>query len=238
MIFKFCVANFKKINLKGISTFCKKYKSNVKMSIKMDSKGIGLKVFDEDRNASICAYGVEKIEKDKALNVNDENIVERTFDKCDYQFYIETKSADELRLVYLLAMYFANDGEMLLVDTVTKNVLTYKMLREFDLKKVERLVSLHEVNVKYGDDRFKWLKQLNQSFDPPILFWVLLVSSSVIAAILLTLMIVVYDIQNGLVLGSPFIVIGLFVIGWVVVNLVSYKKASKELKRINFEYQC
>ena len=237
MIFKFCVANFKKINLKGISSFCKKYKSNVKMSVKMDSKGIGLKVFDEDRNASICAYGVEKIEKDMDFPVNEANIIECIFDKCDYQFYIESKSADELRLVYLLAMYFASDGEMMLVDTVTKQILTYKKLREFDLKKLERLVSLHEVGVKYYDDRFKWMKQLDQAFNPPILFWALLVISSIIATIILVFMIVVYDVQNGLILGSPFILIGLCVIGWVIHNLILYKRASKELKRINYEYQ-
>lgn len=238
MKFKFCVANFKKIDLKGITSFCKMYKTNVKMSIKMDSKGINLKVYDENRNVSVCAYGVEEIEKDKDFPVNEKNIVESTFYKCDYQFYMDAKDGDELRLVYLFAMYLASLDKILFMNTVTRQILTYKMLSEFDSKKLEKMISQNDLASKYNEDRFRWVKQMEQAFAPPILFWVILIGSSLIATIILVLMLVVYDIQNALILGCPFIVIGLGVIGWVIWNLHLYKQASNNLKKINFKYQC
>ena len=237
MVFKFCVADFKKINLKGINSFCKKYKANVQMSVKMDSKGIGIKIFDSNRNASICTYGVSEIEKEENVKVNKDDIVEKTFLKCDHSFYVEVKSADELRLVYLFAMYLASLGEMILINSATHQTYLYKDLKKVDCEKLEMWVGQYEISEKYNHDRFRYRKILSKVFAPTALFWILLISGSLVATVLFILMLFMFDVKNGLILGSPFMLVGIGVVGWITYNYCVYRIVGKKLSKVNFAYQ-
>ena len=133
-IFKYNVVDFKKISLKGITKFSEKFDSKINMSVKMDSNGIGIKVYDEDTKASICTYGVRELtkeEKDKTMNgkYDENNDVDRIYMKCDYELTVKTNGADEFKLAYLLAMYISSCTEMVLLNFMTKEVILYSCNR-------------------------------------------------------------------------------------------------------------
>ena len=157
MCFRFYIVDFKKINLKGITRFCNKYNCCVKMSVKMDSNGIGIKIYDENRKSSISIYDVRELTaEDKETVVGDlydnEDLIENVYCQCDHELLIDANSSDEIRLVYLFAMYIASCTDLVLIDMSTQQMLIGRDLKKADKKMLERWAEQYDIKMKYMKD--------------------------------------------------------------------------------------
>lgn len=237
-VFRYSVVNFKKINLKGITKFCEKFNADVKMSVKMDSNGIGIKIFDENSKASICTYGVREITKeDKEKFISEENDdFDQIYADCDYDLSIKTENENEIKLAYLFGMYIASCTRMFLVNIETGEAITGEKLLEIDEKKLNRWIEQYKLRDKYIPEIAKWREISSKAFVLPWQFWVLLIFGAIIAAGLLVAMIEVAKVENGFILALPFIILGLLVALYFVRNAINSTKATKELRRLNYEY--
>ena len=156
-IFKYNVVDFKKINLKGITKFSEKFDAKINMSVKMAANGIGIKVYDEDTKASICTYGVKALtEEDKLKIVGDKHDEKSEADciymKCDHELTVKINGADEYKLAYLLAMYISSCTEMVLLNYMTKDVITSVRLKQFDKKRINLLTEQFRLREKKGHE--------------------------------------------------------------------------------------
>ena len=182
--FKLDVVDFKKINLKSITKFCEKYNANVKMSVKMDSNGIGIKIYDEDRKTSICTYGVRNLTQQEkkeivgdSYNENDE--MDRIYMRADHELSLQAKNENELRLVYLFAMYISSYTDMLLLNFNSKEVISSTQLKEVNTKMLESWITQYSLRKKYVPELKKWSDVSTRTIKLSFWFWVVLIGCSI-----------------------------------------------------------
>lgn len=240
MCFRFYIVDFKKINLKGITRFCNKYNCCVKMSVKMDSNGIGIKIFDENRKCSITLYDVRELTaEDKETVVGDlydnEDLIENVYCQCDHELLIDANSSDEIRLVYLFAMYIASCTDLVLIDMSTQQMLIGRDLKKADKKMLERWAEQYDIKMKYMKDIRKWSIVRYKAFKVPIVLWISLIMATIIGVCLTVYMMVVKDITNPWLLGSPFIAIGVLILLWTIYNFCNFQCAYKKLSFLYYE---
>lgn len=239
--FKLDVVDFKKINLKGITKFCEKYNANVKMSVKMDSNGIGIKIYDEDRKTSICTYGVRNLtqqEKEKIVgdsyNENDE--MDRIYMRADHELSLQSKNENELRLVYLFAMYISSYTDMLLLNFNSKEVISSTQLKEVNTKMLESWITQYSLRKKYVPELKKWSDVSTKAIKLSFWFWVVLIGCSILSVSILIVMMEVWKIDNPWLLSLSFVVLGAGLFIYFSNRWLIYQKARKELIRLRYEY--
>ena len=240
-IFKYNVVDFKKINLKGITKFSEKFDSKINMSVKMDSNGIGIKVYDEDTKASICTYGVRELtkeEKEKTMadTYDENNDVDRIYMNCDYELTIKTNGVDEFKLAYLLAMYISSCTEMVLLNFITKEAIASVKLKKYDKKKLNTITEQFRLREKYGADIKKATDVCKKSTIISGWVWAAAIGLSILTVAIFILMLEVLNIESGLLLAMPFIVLGALVCFYFIKRWNSYKKANKDLIELHYQY--
>lgn len=240
-VFKYNVVDFKKINLKGITKFSEKFDSKINMSVKMDSNGIGIKVYDEDTKASICTYGVRELtkeEKEKIMSgkYDENNDVDRIYMSCDYELTIKTNGADEFRLAYLLAMYISSCTEMVLLNFMTKEAISSVELKKYDKKKLNILVEQLRLREKYGPDIRKLTEICKKTTAISGWVWTFLIGISIVTVAIFLFMLEFLKISNNLFLSMPFIILGLLICFYFIKRWKSYKVALKNLNELHYEY--
>ncbi|MBQ2909567.1 MAG: hypothetical protein IJE53_02045 [Bacilli bacterium] len=242
MRFRFYVVDFKKIDLKGITKFCNKYNCSVKMSVKMDSNGIGIKIYDEGRKCSVSIYDVRALdEEDKKMVIgneyDNEDLIENVYIKCDHELSIDAESSDEIRLIYLFAMYIASCSDLVLLNLSTQQMLIGRDFKKMDKKVLEKWAKQYDIRMKYFFDIKKWSIIQARAFKVPTVLWIILILLAMIAFCIMMAMVFMYDITNPWLLGSPFIVIGAIVVLWVTYNFYSLQTSHKKLSNLYYEYE-
>ena len=240
-IFKYNVVDFKKINLKGITKFSEKFDSKINMSVKMDSNGIGIKVYDEDTKASICTYGVRELTKEEKEKIigdkyNEKNDVDRIYMNCDYELTIKTNGADEFRLAYLLAMYISSCTEMVLLNYMTKEALPSIELKKYDKKKLNIITEQFRLREKYGPNIKKFTEVCKKTTIISGWVWAFLIGISILTVAVFLFMLEFLKVENNLLLSLPFVALGLLICIYFVKRWNSYKKALKNLSGLRYEY--
>lgn len=240
-IFKYNVVDFKKINLKGIAKFSEKFGSKINMSVKMDSNGIGIKVYDEDTKASICTYGVReltKAEKEKIINgkYDENNDVDRIYMKCDYELTVKTNGADEFKLAYLLALFISSCTEMVLLNFMTRDAIPSVELKKYDKKKLNLIVEQFRLREKYGPEIKKLSEVCNKATVISGWTWAGLIGLSILAVAIFILMLEMIKVENSFLLSLPFVILGILICLYFIKRWKSYKKAHRKLIDLHYEY--
>lgn len=242
MVLRYNIVEFKKLNLKGFTKFCLEYGYKVEMSVRMDASGLGIKMYDKERNVGIFTQYAKAITDEDKKSLLEENYDEHdafydVYKRCDYEFGINISSVDELKLAYIFAIYISNNTELTLINYDNGTLMDTEGLRKISNDELELLCDKFKIKLKYAGEIEKWKEYSATAFKYSTWFWILLIIASFVATIMLILMILVYEINNFLVLALPFILIAI-AYGYIIIrDYVRVVKSRKQIKLLNFKYE-
>lgn len=243
MVLRYNVVNFKNLNLKGFTKFCSKYGYKAAMSVKMDSTGVGVKIYDKNKKIGIStsfAKDLSKVKKDLFLeeNCSDEEIlVYKIYAQCDYEFSICVKNSEEYNLAYIFAIYIAYNTDIILTNYDTKVIMITEELKNISEEELEKLVEQYKIRSKYIPEIDKLRKNSGKLFNYSKLFWIILIILSLVGTVLFILMLLVYNVDNNLILSLPFILIGILYCCIFIKDFCVSVKTQSKIKELVFKYE-
>lgn len=240
MILRYNVVDFKKLNLKGFTKFCLEYGYNVEMSVKMDATGLGIKIYEKEKKVGIFtqyAKTISEEDKNNLVGVEEDDPFYDIYKRCDYEFGINVSSAEELKLAYAFAIYISNNTELALINYDNGSLMITDDLKGLSSDEINLLCEKFKIKLKYSSEAEKWNSYSATAFKYSTWFWILLIIATVIATISLILMIVVYEINNFLILVLPFVLIAV-AYGYIIIrDYFRVVKSRKQIRLLSFKYE-
>lgn len=241
MILKYEIVDFVNLNFDKFKEFSSQYGIIGSISLNLNPLKMGIQISDEKTNTIIFTDFLRKItdkEKDDFLEVNNgvKDEMYNIYVDCDYEFAINVKTPNELRLAYVFAIYMSSMTRMLLINLSNSTFIDNKKLISFTNEMLDTMTKSYMINLKYLPKIKQYEKESDKYLNYSTGFWIILIILSLVSTFLFIVLIFVYNVENILVAGLPFIILGCSILGYVLKDFYLKSKLDKKIRTLYFNH--